>query len=117
MQWPKYTRVRIYVWQIQALPRSPDDARKGVSSLHLESNSQHSCQTDNHRATEDTNTSEDDQMREATMILGNERGLDRETRQTSKADDSLIHPEPGTERFDRSELCNTGHDDADTGTG
>ena len=51
------------------------------------------------------------------MILGDERGLDRETRQTGKADDSLIHPEPGTERLDRSEFCNTGHEDADTGTG
>ena len=88
-----------------------------VSSLQLESNSQHSCQTDNHRATKDTNTSEDDQMRKATLILGDERGLDRETRQTSKADDSLIHPEPGTERLDGSEFCNTGHEDADTGTG
>jgi len=93
------------------------NARRGVSSLHLESNSQHSCQTDDHRATEDTHTSEDDQMRETTMILGNERRLNRETRQTSKADDSLIHPEPGTERLDRSEFCNTGHEDADTGTG
>ncbi len=56
-------------------------------------------------------------MREATIILWNERTLDRETRQTTKADDSLIHPEPGTERLDRSEFCNTRHEEADTGTG
>lgn len=91
--------------------------RKGASSLHFESNSQHSGQTDNHRATKNTNTSEDDQMGEATMILRNERALDRETRQTTKADDRLIHPEPGTERLDRSEFCNTRHEEADTGTG
>ena len=116
MQFSEYTRARIYVWQKQPPTRIPDES-KGVSSPHLKSNSQHSSQTDNHRATEDTNTSEDDQMPEAAMILRNERVLDRETRQTTKADDSLIHPEPGTERLDRSEFCNTGHEDADTGTG